>query len=82
MQPVYELLGLGDYVGRRREVVVPDAQHLVATRLQETPIEADDAALLAADQALVEGDDQQSHSEYGKIKESSSIAEFRIHSLR
>ena len=66
MQPVYELLGLGDYVSRRREVVVPDAQHLVATRLQETPIEADDAALLAADQALVEGDDQQSHSEYGK----------------
>ena len=35
-----------------------DAQHLVATRLEQAPIEADDAALLATDQALVEGDDQ------------------------
>ena len=65
MQPFYELLRLGDHVGLRREVVVPDRHHLVAARLEQAPLQADDAALLPTDQALVEGDDQQSHPAIG-----------------
>ena len=60
-----QLLGLGDHVGFWREVVVSDAKHFVATRLEKTPIKADNAALLAANQALAEGNHEEGDSVQG-----------------